>query len=338
MTCRTVMVAGFCLVGLAALPAAAEGATYDPRIVGLDVTQGVQRFTTHTTPAFVGTRRTARYTGVTLMEGRKTVVKVYADFAQAVARQPGFQVRLIARETTSSGFVSLATLFPDVPPAPVGQGPDTVLLAQRTANSDGVFTFTLPPRATGKPDGDGDGRYENRRPFVLSLFAELIPTPDTAALQKCTAGPCAVNDKLQVDDVNFVSVCCPDILTVKATATDPRTGVRYTDPRAIRDRARPDAAHHARRPRDPGLPGDDRHHADPARRHRGVPERLHARGREPQPDPVLLHGFGGGARAEIRAQRFPLGDGRVRALVRTARRRPGSERARAGRRTRRRGR
>ena len=33
--------------------------------------------------------------------------------------------------------------------------------------------------------------------------------------------------------MTFVSVCCPDILTVKATASDPRTGTRYTDPRSV---------------------------------------------------------------------------------------------------------
>ncbi len=53
------------------------------------------------------------------------------------------------------------------------------------------------------------------------------------------AGQCAVNDVLQVDGVRFVSVCCPDILTVKAIADDPRTGTHYPDPRRIRDALAP---------------------------------------------------------------------------------------------------
>ena len=178
---RVLLVAGLCVGGLAATPGAASAATYNPRIVGLDVTQGIQRFASHTTPAFVGSRRTARYTGVTLMEGRKTVVKVYADFPETMTTNvSGSTVRLTARETTPNGFVSRAVLFPDVAPGPLGTGPDTVTLAQRRNNRDGVFTFTLPPVATGKPDGDGDGRYENTAPFVVSLLAELIPPADTA--------------------------------------------------------------------------------------------------------------------------------------------------------------
>ena len=129
--------------------------------------------------------------------------------------------------------MSRAVQFPDVAPGPVGTGPDTVTMAQRRNNRDGVFTFTLQPVATGKPDGDGDGRYENTAPFVVSLLAELIPPADTLKLQTCKAGTCAVDDRLQVDGVTFVSVCCPDILTVKATASDPRTGTRYTDPRSV---------------------------------------------------------------------------------------------------------
>ncbi len=231
---RVLLVAGLCIGGLAATPAVASAATYNPRIVGLDVTQGIQRFASHTTPAFVGSRRTARYTGVTLMEGRKTVVKVYADFPETMTTNvSGSTVRLTARETTPNGFVSRAVLFPDVAPGPLGTGPDTVTLAQRRNNRDGVFTFTLPPVATGKPDGDGDGRYENTAPFVVSLLAELIPPADTPKVQTCKTGPCAVDDRLQVDDVTFVSVCCPDVLTVKATASDPRTGTRYTDPRSV---------------------------------------------------------------------------------------------------------
>ena len=209
-------------VALALAAGSASGAVYDPRIVGLDVNQVIQEFESHTAPTVVGTRRTARYTGVTLREGRKTIVKVYANFPESLSSVGGFSARLTVREQTPTGFRTLGTLSPDLSVnPPLFQGTDSITLAQRRANSQGVFTFTLSSAFTGKPDGDGDGRYENLNPFYVSLFAELVTPPDNVKRQECRTSACLANNRLQVDDVRFVSICCPDVVTVKIIARNP---------------------------------------------------------------------------------------------------------------------
>lgn len=126
-------------------------------IGGVEVTQGVQQdlnnppgSLTPFAPTDAGLPKPAKlgsaatYAGVKLVDGRKTVVRVFANSGLGGASISGAQVTLDGARADGKALPG-SPLLPDFSPSTVGPGPLYTTMSQR-ASPTGAFTFTLPPQ------------------------------------------------------------------------------------------------------------------------------------------------------------------------------------------------
>ncbi|MCW2952516.1 MAG: hypothetical protein JWQ48_1686 [Conexibacter sp.] len=117
------------------------------RVQGIEVTQAVQ---TYDQP-----RRTT-YTGVALVRGKKTVVRVFADYAGTeptggATRRPRFGMVLFGASASGAALPG-GPLFPEwAPDAQDLSINDAALTADERNSARGAFTFTLPDAWTHGP-------------------------------------------------------------------------------------------------------------------------------------------------------------------------------------------
>lgn len=166
-------------------PPPSIGETFDLEVSGIEVTQGTQ-----TTTAKVDAVRdlpaggVARYDGVTLQRGGKTIVRVYAN---AIQGPPGglTGVPVVLRAFRNGRALQPGVLLPDGGPSVIVPRPGPVGLAQRR-DPLGAFTFTLPWDWTTSSD--------------VTLEAEVNPAGFNPAVGGCETPECQVNDvrRLQV--------------------------------------------------------------------------------------------------------------------------------------------
>lgn len=166
-------------------PPVSVGETFDLELSGIEVTQGTQ-----TQTAKVDAVRdlpaggVAKYDGVTLQRGGRTVVRVYAN---AIQGPPGglTGVPVVLRGFRNGTPLQPGVLLPEGGPTVIVPRPGPVGLSQRK-DPLGAYTFTLPWDWTTASD--------------LTLEAEVNPAGFNPAVGGCATAECEVNDvrRLQV--------------------------------------------------------------------------------------------------------------------------------------------
>ena len=130
-------------------------------------------------------------TGVALVAGRKTVVRVFASLVGSASGKsvPSAPVRLYGKRNGKpiSGYLS-----PDYAPASIKSSVDPVVTCQQRADSEGAYTFTLPPEWT-------EG--------TLELRAKLVPEGVVFGEGgECGSETCVANNSLTVDRIGFTKL------------------------------------------------------------------------------------------------------------------------------------
>jgi hypothetical protein len=169
--------------------------TYDLRVVGMEITQGIQtQFTPCTTPAQCtsvaslppsDSDQTVPYQGVTLVRHKKTLVRVFAN-RKTPQSGPGVDGVTVILEGFK-GNKKLGTLVSS--PTSMGSDQSVVTWTQRTDPTKG-FPFVLPPDWT-------DGTVTLKATVVPPL--SFIGTSDA----ECELASCLTNNKLSTTGVTF---------------------------------------------------------------------------------------------------------------------------------------
>jgi hypothetical protein len=186
--------------------------TADVRLQNLEVTQSVQ-WDMRGLPVFERPQgfleSRARYFGVPLAPGGKTVVRVYANVADRgrLAQAPrDVPMLLYGFDEDSNTPLPGSPIRPEWSPPQLSDGAAPVTAAQR-ADPNGAYTFTLPPSWTGfalPAERPGANLWRERR---IRLRAELNPRSVTPALPECSN--CHLNNVLSVREIDFVKRFTP---------------------------------------------------------------------------------------------------------------------------------
>ncbi len=195
----------------------------DARVVGVEVTQGVQ---TLALPWVTASPAVKNYSGVPLYANGKTVVRVYANngrFFERFGDTLAPVIRLHGVNATTGATLPLSPLLPQASPGFLAFNQlDEPPFTQR-ACAGCAYTFTLPASWTGT----GERTTTSQPGFNLTLRAELVPQPSQIHLESNS-----LNNSMTLQRVNFTPTCCLDVATVRLTyAGTPTTS---TSPRPIR--------------------------------------------------------------------------------------------------------
>ena len=214
------------IVNLRAAADAPESRDVQVRITGMEVTQGIQTRGPGDSqggalgsaelpmrdPAHPEAAVDYSKTGTLLVEGRKTVVRVYANNARPVpfGGLGGATVALYGYDSAGRPLPD-SPIFPDAGPTPLpSSGLPFVSLADRL-NARSAYTFTLP--AQFSPNYGESGEY--KRAWAggrITLRAVAIP-PDTEVLHECRG--CQTNNSFALSDIRFFLTGGFTILPVK---------------------------------------------------------------------------------------------------------------------------
>ncbi len=169
----------------------------DLRITGMELTQGIQAIRSGLQVPPIRGAASVPYSGVQLVAGRTTTVRVYADTNRAVRRDgrtPGVTARL--RVLRGGHEVAGSPFLPDPGTRDLAVGDPYVTYAERTDFSQG-YTFTLPAAVTNGS--------------ALTLQAQI--NDEAHPIVECAT--CAANDTLQVTDTRFRPVRGRDIWPIE---------------------------------------------------------------------------------------------------------------------------
>jgi hypothetical protein len=175
----------------------------DLRIIGMEVTQGIQREAVQ-----LNTGAAAQYNGVKLVQGGKTIVRVFANRSGGrCGPEPDISVLLTATAPDPKhGLKTLGSLFPDVMKRALHRGTLSVTPDER-ADPDGAFVFTLPSSWTMHGS--------------MNLTATISQFFRYPKVNECAA--CLANNTMSVESVHFAVVSPIVISPVELVWTDPTT-------------------------------------------------------------------------------------------------------------------
>ena len=201
-------------------------ATYDPRVTGIEVSQGIQTLTLPGRNA-LAFNLAVPYNGVELAEDAPTVVRVYADINGA-SPPGGVSVGglLYGFNAATGAPLPGGPLHPDDGPLVLTPGAAAPSIADRTTPR-AAYTYTLPPTWVGV----GRPAARQKQPdFRINLRAELLPQPSSDTLIECQSvatGSCVDNNRFALSNVLFNATCCVNVSPVLVHADG------FTDPRPI---------------------------------------------------------------------------------------------------------
>ncbi len=165
-------------------PPVSLGETFDLEVSGIEVTQGTQTLTARVDAVRdLPAGGVARYDGVTLQRGGRTVVRVYAN---AIQGPPGglTGVPIVLRGFRNGRPLQPGVLLPEGGPTVIVPRPGPVGLSQRR-DPLGAYTFTLP--------------WDWTTASEVTLEAEVNPAGFNPAVGGCATPECEVNDRRRLE-------------------------------------------------------------------------------------------------------------------------------------------
>ncbi len=196
-------------VGTLSLPLAVN-AVADVRVLGMEVTQAVQN-TQLPMPDPAHPDRPVSYSGVKLVSGRETIVRVFANVSAlrvgtSIPSPPG-----LLRGGRQSGANGQAVPFPESPLMPLAV-PSSLRVgaANRIPFTDridpnAVYSYVLPAAWTAQPG-------------TLVLTAEVNPSELSGSFPEC--GACQSNNQMTLTDVHFEHHDAVRIAPIRIVGTD----------------------------------------------------------------------------------------------------------------------
>jgi hypothetical protein len=191
----------------------------DLRITSMEVTQGIQH---EQLP--LNTGQPILYSGVKLIKGGKTIVRVFANRTGGqCGPEPLMSVLLTGLAPHPSlGQEILGSMLPDNGTRNLSRGKLEVMFAEERSNPDGAFVFTLPPSWSARD--------------VITLRATVSQYYRYPPLEECAN--CTDNNTMVLDGVRFEPRSTITISPVEVIWTDSTgTVVRPSAPSSVFARA-----------------------------------------------------------------------------------------------------